>query len=150
MPAIFRRIVASRVSGVESVRSLRMLALVIVTAPSISGCDGAGAAVSVTGEVRLDGVCTPAEIQIEQVNADGNRVGRSVTAYADNLGQYAASIEPANGAAGALDCRLVVRVSRLSRNGLSAAFDESAPPTKSIRLKRSIRDNDSLDILLTQ
>jgi hypothetical protein len=130
--------------------SLRTLALVIATAPSISGCEVTGAAVSVTGEVRLDGVCTPAEIQIEQVDADGNRVGRSVTAYADNLGRYAASIEPANGADGPLVCHLVVRVSQLSRNGLSASFDESAPPTNAIRLKRSIRNNDSLDILLTQ
>lgn len=127
-----------------------MLALVMATTPWISGCDGAGAAVSVTGEVRLDGVCTPAEIQIEQVNADGDRVGRSVTAYADNQGQYTASIEPENGADGPLVCYLVVRVSKLSRNGLSAAFDESAPPSKTIRLKRSIRNNDSLRILLTQ
>lgn len=105
---------------------------------------------SVTGEVRLDGVCTPAEIQIEQVNADGDHVGRSVTAYADSQGQYTASIEPANGSDGPLVCHLVVRVSKLSRNGLSAAFDESAPPSKTIRLKRSIRNNDSLRILLTQ
>lgn len=132
------------------VYSFRMLSLLIVTAPSISGCGGAGAAVSVTGEVRLDGVCTPAEIQIEQVNVDGNRVGRSVTAYADILGRYAALIEPANGATEALDCRLVVRVSQLSRNGPSTAFDESSPPSKTVRLKRSIQNNDSLDILLTR
>jgi hypothetical protein len=127
-----------------------MLALLIVTVPSINGCNGAGAAVSVTGEVRLDGVGTAAEIQFEQVNADGHRVGRSVTAYADDSGQYVASIFPADGATGTLDCRVVVRVSPLSRNGLSAAFDESAPPTKAIHLKRSVRNNDSLDFLLTR
>lgn len=150
MSAIFRRGAAPPYSSVDKIRSLRALTLALVITSLTGGCGGAGASVSVTGEVRLDGVCMPAEIQIEQVDSDGNRVGRSVTAFADNLGRYAASIVPADGVAGVLDCRLVVRVSQMSSNGLTVAFDESALPTQAIRLKRVIRDNDSLDILLTR
>ena len=127
-----------------------MLAVVSMTAVLIAGCDGAGASVSVNGQVRLDGVPIPAEIQIEQLDADGNRVGRSATAYADDRGSFSAAIESADRNSSTLDCRIVVRVSEFSSNGMLAAFNENAAPTKAIGLRRVIRDNDSLNILLTR
>tara|TARA_R110002072_G_scaffold302999_1_gene491049 strand:- start:83209 stop:83643 length:435 start_codon:yes stop_codon:yes gene_type:complete len=115
----------------------------------MSGCGGTGS-LSVTGFVSLDGRPTPAEILIEQLDRDGNQAGRSVTAYADEQGEFSVSIDPASGGAKLLDCRFVVRVSQLSSSGLPAAFDENALPEKKIRLRRVLRDNDSLHILLTQ
>jgi hypothetical protein len=131
-------------------RSLLAPSLLLITAGSISGCNGAGGSVSVSGQVSLDGVQTPAEIQIEQLDADGKRVGRSVTSYADDQGRFSASIDVAVGVSGPLECRLVVRVSEVSSSGLSSAFDESAQPGKATRLRRVIRDNDSLSLLLTR
>lgn len=120
-----------------------------IAALFMSGCGETGS-VSVSGAVCLDGVRTPAEIQIEQLDGEGNRVGRSVTAYADEQGKFSATIDSRSGTGASLDCRLVVRVSQLSSSGLPTAFDENAGPEKSIHLRRVIRDNDSLNILLTQ
>lgn len=130
----------------DSIRSLNAL---VLAAALLSGCGQPGS-VNVNGEVRLDGVPTSAEIQIEQLDIEGNRAGRSVTAYADDSGEFAASIEPVGGAVLPLDCRLVVRVSQLSSSGLPAAFDENAPAEKAIRLRRSLQADDTLSILLTQ
>lgn len=120
-----------------------------IAALFMSGCGETGS-VAVSGSVCLNGMRTPAEIQIEQLDAKGNRVGRSVTAYADEHGEFSATIEPVSGSAVPLDCRLVVRVSQLSSSGLPAAFDENALPEKSIQLRRTILDNDSLSLLLTR
>ncbi len=133
-----------------SVHSLPALGLLLMTAGSISGCGGAGGSVFVSGQVSQDGIGTPAEIQFEQLNADGNRVGRSVTAYADQQGRFSASIEPAAGLSTPLECRLVVRVSNVSSSGLPTAFAENASPEKATRLRRVIRNNDSLNLLLTR
>ena len=126
------------------------LGLLLTASCSISGCGGAGESVFVSGQVSQDGVGALAEIQIEQLNVDGNRVGRSVTAYADEQGEFSATIEPAAGMSRPLECRLVVRVSKVSSSGLPAAFDENASPEKAIRLRRFIRNNDSLNLLLTR
>ena len=120
-----------------------------IVALLMCGCGGTGS-VTVNGSVCLDGRPTPAEILIEQLDPDGVRVGRSVTAYADEQGEFSASINPVSGAVQSLDCRLVVRVSQLSSSGLPAVFDENAIPEKKIRLRRVLRDDDSLHILLTR
>jgi hypothetical protein len=134
----------------SKVRSLLTLSLLFITAGSICGCGEGGSSVSVSGQVSQDGVRTPAEIQIEQLNADGNRVGRSVTAYADEQGEFSASIAPSAGVSRPLECRLVVRVSKVSSRGLPTALDENARPEKATRLRRVIRNNDSLNLLLTR
>lgn len=134
----------------SSVHSLLALSLLLISAASISGCGGTGGSVFVSGQVSQDGTGTPAEIQFEQLNADGNRVGRSVTAYADEQGEFSATIEPAAGISRPLECRLVVRVSKVSSSGLPTAFDENAVPEKATRLRRVIRNNDSINLLLTR
>lgn len=134
----------------ENARLPLLFKLLAITAALVSGCGRDGGVVSVSGQVSLDGVGTPAEIQIEQLNADGNRFGRSVTVYADEDGVFSASIEPADSISKPLECRLVVRVSEVSSSGLLSAFDESSLPEKAIRLRRAIGDNDSLSLLLTR
>jgi len=145
-----RRVITVRPLLRSKVRSLLAHSLLLMTAGSICGCGEGGSSVFVSGQVSQDGVRTPAEIQIEQLNADGNRVGRSVTAYADEQGEFSASIEPAAGVSSPLECRLVVRVSKVSSSGLPTALDENARPEKATRLRRVIRNNDSLNFLLTR
>jgi len=145
-----RRVITVRPLLSSKVRSLLALSLLSIAAGLVCGCNGGGSSVSVSGQVSQDGAWTPAEIQIEQLNADGNRVGRSVTAYADEQGEFSASIEPAAGVSRPLECRLVVRVSKVSSSGLPTAFDENASPEKATRLRRVIRNNDSLKLLLTR
>lgn len=128
-------------------RSVILLAVVLM---SCAGCNGNGNAVALTGCVMLDGSRIPAEIQIEQLDEEGTRVGRATTAYADNDGEFSASIQRQTGANGPLTCSLVVRISQLSRRGMPAAFDESAPREKTVRLARAVRHNDSLTLLLTR
>ena len=150
MADFIRSVADFRAFGFANSLSSRMLPLLVMTAVLMTGCDGAGSSVSVNGEVRLDGVQIPAEIQIEQLDADGNRVGHSATAYADDRGRFSAVIEPADGNSKPLTCRIVIRVAEVSSSGLLAAFDENATPTKAIRLRRTIQDGDSLAILLTR
>ena len=131
--------------------SLRMIAaLLMTTALLMTGCNDAGDSVAVNGNVRLDGVPVFAEIQIEQLDVDGNRVGRSATAYADDSGDFSAVIQPADSTSRPLDCRIVVRGSEITSSGLLSAFDENSEPSKVTRLQRAIRDGDSLAILLTR
>ena len=130
--------------------SLRMMAaLLMTTALLMTGCNDAGDSVAFNGNVRLDGVPVSSEIQIEQLDVDGNRVGRSATAYADDSGDFSAVIEPAS-TSRPLDCRIVVRSSEVGSSGLLSAFDEKSGPSKVTRLQRAIRDGDSLAILLTR
>lgn len=145
-----RRDISACRSSRLCVHSLLAFSLLLFSAGSICGCGGAGGSVFVSGQVSQDGIGTPAEIQLEQLNADGNRVGRSVTAYADEQGEFSATIEPAAGVSRPLECRLVVRVSKVSSSGLPAAFDENASPEKATRLRRVIRDNVPLNLLLTR
>jgi hypothetical protein len=128
----------------------RAVALLAVVVMSCGGCNGDGNSVAITGCIMLDGSHIPAEIQIEQLDKEGTRVGRATMAYADDGGQFSASIERQNDADGPLTCNLVVRVSQISRNGMPAAFDESAPREKVVRLIRVVRHNDSMNLLLTR
>jgi hypothetical protein len=128
----------------------RAVALLAVVVMSCGGCNGDENDVSITGCVMLDGSRIPAEIQIEQLGNEGTRVGRATMAYADDGGQFSASIERQNDADGPLTCSLVVRVSQISRSGMPAAFDESAPRDKVVRLTRVVRHNDSMNLLLTR
>lgn len=114
------------------------------------GCGGSADQVSFSGKLRLDGQPVPAELQFEQLDAEGSRVGRSVTVYADDQGDFKVSMITAAGTTERLECSLVVRVSRLTPKGLPAAFDYDAPPEKVVRLRRSMANGDSLSILLTQ
>ena len=68
--------------------SCRMFSLLTMAAGLMTGCNDVGDSVAVNGNVRLDGVPVFAEIQIEQLDVDGNRVGRSATAYADDSGYF--------------------------------------------------------------
>ena len=130
--------------------SCRMFSLLTIAAVLMTGCNDVGDSVAVNGNVRLDGVPVSSEIQIEQLDVDGNRVGRSATAYADDSGDFSAVIEPADRTSRPLDCRIVVRVSEVTSSGLLSAFDENSGPSKVTRLQRAIRDGDSLAILLTR
>lgn len=150
MAEFFQRVADTRAFILRKPGSRRMLPLLMMGAVLMAGCDGAGNSVSVDGNVRLDGTPITAEIQIEQLDADGNRVGRSAIAYADSSGDFATLIEPANGASRPLECRIVVRTSEVTSSGLLSAFDENSGPTKAIHLRRAIRDGDSLAILLTR
>jgi len=150
MADFFQSVARTRVRILRETRLHRILPLLAMAAVLIAGCDSAGDSVSVNGNVRLDGVPIPAEIQIEQLDADGNRVGRSATAYADNSGDFSAVIEPTDGTSRRLDCRIVIRGSEVTSSGLLSAFDENSVPAKSTRLKRAILDGDSLAILLTR
>ena len=129
---------------------LTMGALLTMAAVLMTGCNDVGDSVAVNGNVRLDGVPVFAEIQIEQLDVDGNRVGRSATAYADDSGYFSAVIEPADSSSRPLECRIVVRSSEVASSGLLSAFDEKSGPSKVTRLQRAIRDGDSLAILLTR
>ena len=145
-----RRDIAACRSSRLSVHSLLAFSLLLISAGLIGGCGGAVGSVFVSGQVSQDGIGTAAEIQFEQLNADGNRVGRSVTAYADEQGDFSATIEPAAGVSKPLECRLIVRVSKVSSSGLPTAFDENASPAKATRLRRVIRDDEPLNLLLTR
>ncbi|NQV26938.1 MAG: hypothetical protein HQ518_21520 [Rhodopirellula sp.] len=127
-----------------------LITSLMLAAFAVAGCNGSGNSVSISGEVRLDGTGTPAEIQIEQLDGEGHRVGRSVTAYADPRGEFSASIETSNSDAGPITCGVVVRVSELTSSGLSATFDENSPREKVTRLRRVLRNNDRLKLLLTR
>lgn len=140
----------TRVLKLRETRSHRMLPLLVMAAVLVAGCDSGGDSVSFNGKVRLDGVLIPAEIQIEQLDADGNRVGRSATAYADSNGDFSAVIDAAGGTSRPLDCRIVVRGSEVTSSGLLSPFDENVGPAKAIHLRRAIRDGDALAILLTR
>jgi len=124
--------------------------LLAVAAVSCGGCDDNGNTAVISGQVMLDGRRVPAEIQIEQLDDRGVRTGRSTTVFANESGKFSTSIERQTNEDGPLTCRLVVRISQLSRSGLPAAFDESAPREKVVRLRRVVRNNDSLTLLLTQ
>ena len=150
MADFFQCVADTRVCILWKPSSRRMLPLLMMGAFLATGCDGAGDSVSVDGNVRLDGIPIAAEIQIEQLDTGGNRVGRSAIAYADNSGDFATVIEPANGTSRPLECRIVVRTSEVTSNGLLSAFDENSVPAKAIHLKRAIQDGDSLAILLTR
>ena len=150
MADFFQSVARTRVRILRETRLHRILPLLAMAAVLIAGCDSAGDSVSFNGNVRLDGVPIPAEIQIEQLDADGNRVGRSAIAYADNNGDFSAVIEPADGTSRPLDCRIVVRGSEVTSSGQLSAFDENTGPPKATRLKRAIQDGDSLAILLTR
>ncbi len=143
LPGCLRFLSAQSLCPVTPFKTLTIVALLV------SGCGGTGS-MTVNGSVCLDGRPVPAEILIEQLDPDGGRVGRSVTAYADEQGEFSASINPVSAAAESLDCRFVVRVSQLSSSGQPSAFDENALPEKKIRLRRVVRDDDSLNILLTR
>ncbi len=132
------------------VRSQGLLLLMIVTVAYCVGCNGSGSSLAISGEVMLDGKRVPAEIQIEQLDEEGHRVGRSTTAYADERGQFSASIERTSQSMGLLTCSLVVRVSELSSNGLPTALDENAQGAKVVRLRRSIRTSEPFSLLLTR
>ena len=97
MADFFQSVADTRVLKLRETRLHRILPLLAMAAVLMAGCDSAGDSVSFNGNVRLDGVPIPAEIQIEQLDADGNRVGRSAIAYADNNGDFSAVIEPADG-----------------------------------------------------
>lgn len=150
MADFFQSVVDTRVLKLRETRSHRMLPLLAMAAVLVAGCDSAGDSVSFNGKVRLDGVPISAEIQIEQLDGDGNRVGRSAIAYADNSGDFSAVIEPADGTSRPIDCRIVVRGSEVTSSGLLSTFDENSVPAKATRLKRAIQDGDSLVILLTR
>lgn len=124
--------------------------LLLIVAAFCNGCGGGGDAVAITGEVMLDGIHMPAEIQIEQLDVEGNRVGRSVAAYADESGLFSASIERSQSRSEPLACSFVVRVSQLSSSGLPTAFDENAPREKVVRLRRTVSNHQSLSFLLTR
>lgn len=150
MAEFFQRVADTRAFILREPGSRRISRLLMMAAVLMTGCDGARDSVSVDGNVRLDGTPITAEIQIEQLDADGNRVGRSAIAYADNSGDFSTVIEPANGTSRPLECRIVVRTSEVTSNGLLSAFDENSVPAKAIHLRRAIQDGDSLAILLTR
>ena len=125
------------------------LLLSVVTAVLYGGCNGSGNSAAVSGAVTLDGKPISAEVQIEPLDLEGNRVGRPATSYADQRGQFSASVNRPD-SAGPLTCSVVVRISELSSSGLPAAFDENAPREKVVRLRRIIRDNEPLSFVLTR
>ena len=129
--------------------SAARLALTVLLLPAVTGCGSDVQTVAVTGQVTLDGLPVPAELQIEQLSDDGARVGRSAAAFADDTGRFTASIQRASAGVGPLKCQIVVRASRVTEAGGPAAFDEDALPEKVVRLVRILSDGDSLAILLT-
>lgn len=113
------------------------------------GCDNSNAVV-VRGEVLLDGRPGPAEIQIEQLDDDGHRVGQAGIAYADEYGRFSQTIERASGQTGPFGCRLIVRIPELSNRGLPSSLDETSSGEKVVRMKRIIQDDAPLNLVLTR
>lgn len=141
------RNVGSRLLTCHHWNSLRVLFVVGVTLAG--GCDSSHAVV-VRGEVLLDGRPGPAEIQIEQLDDDGNRVGQAGIAYADEHGRFSQTIERASGQTGPFGCRLIVRIPELSSRGLPSSLDETSSGEKVVRLKRIIQDDAPLSLVLTR
>ncbi|MDA0282065.1 MAG: hypothetical protein O3B13_17990 [Planctomycetota bacterium] len=146
------RFSVGRKSGIVLAISLfgRRSLLLALSAIAGSGCGANSEQVSITGLVMLDGLRVPAEIRFEQLNAEGVRVGRSATAFADENGHFSTSIEPHDGKDTPVTVSLVVRVSQLSDRGLPTVFDETVPREKIVRLKRTLTSNVSLTLLTTR
>lgn len=113
------------------------------------GCEGSNAVV-IRGEVLLDGRRAPAEIQVEQLDDDGNRVGKAGITYADQRGRFSQTIKRASGQTGRFACRLIVRIPELSSRGLPSSLDETSSGEKVVRLKRRIQDGVPLNLVLTR
>jgi hypothetical protein len=114
------------------------------------GCSEQSDAITVTGRLLLDGIPTEGEILIDPVTRKNASSPPPVTVFADSDGHFSATIAYATQENGSLPCRIVLRVSPPSTGDVPAAFDEMAPPEKTVTLHRTLSDGDDLALLVTQ
>ena len=128
----------------------RRLVLSALTAVLLcmAGC-GRSDTISVSGLVLLDGQPATGELLFEPLTQKGKRMGQSATALADSAGRFAVNIPTEDNTLAELPCRIVVTVPRGAK-GMSSAFDYEALPDKVVELRRTITDDTSLNLLLTQ
>jgi hypothetical protein len=115
---------------------------------SATGC-GRSDVVSVSGVVLLDGRPATGELLFEPLTEKGKRTGQSATVHSDSSGRFIVAV-PTDGASHThLPCRIVITLPRGAK-GMSSAFDYDALPDKVVELQRTISDDTSLSLLLTQ
>lgn len=126
-----------------------MRAIAIATLTLCCGCSAQSDAISVSGQVSLDGVTTAAEILIEPLPGKDGSTPASTTTFADAEGRFTATLPGGEEAADAIPCRVVVRVSAPVNADVPASLNEQAPPDRVVRLQRNLRDGQTLSIVLT-
>lgn len=133
--------------GVGQCRTGTSLPIVLLVV--LSGCSGNSDGISVQGQLLLNGAPVAGEITFEPLGSDGAH-GRASSVYADASGRFSATVPTVSAETHEQSCRIVIRVSPESGDGLPSAFDFSSLPEKSVELRRVLYHDMSLHFALTR
>lgn len=114
---------------------------------ALTGCS-AEESLSVTGELTYQGAAVPGEISFEPLDANGKSVGRAVSISVPESGRFRANLPSKS--AESQPFRLTVRVAPPSVTGTTINATEFGARTKTVPLHRDLRNNQTLNLVVTQ
>ncbi len=103
---------------------------------------------TVTGELTYQGASVPGEISFEPLGENGKSVGRAVSIAVPETGRFRASLPSQS--AEPQPFRLTVRVAPPSVTGTTINATEFGARTKTVPLHRELRNNQTLNLVITQ
>lgn len=113
------------------------------------GCSTQSDAITVSGQLMLDGLGTAGEILIEPLAQNDQPAPSPVTVFAGPNGRFAGSIPHDLNSVNGVPCRVVVRVPAPTDSDVPATLNEQAPPDRIVNLVRHLDETNEWHLLLT-